>query len=59
MGCDCAVKCKIRDAWTRQVATIEIAEAGAVTDNGQETWNLPAERCIDNVIRVSASQSLI
>ena len=50
MGCDCAVKCKIREAWTRQVATIEIAEADAITDNGQETWNLLAERGIDNVI---------
>src|SRR6266849_3027102 len=38
MGCDCAVKCKIRDAWTRQIATIEIAEADAITDNGRESW---------------------
>jgi nicotinamidase-related amidase len=50
MGCDCAVKCKIRDAWTRQIATIQIAEADAITDNGQETWNLLAERGIENVI---------
>ena len=50
MGCDCAVKCKIRDAWKRQIATIEIAEGDAITDNGQETWNLLAERGIDNVI---------
>src|SRR5258706_6903605 len=50
MGCDCAVKCKIRDAWSRQIATIEIAEADAITDNGQETVNLLAQRGIDNVI---------
>jgi nicotinamidase-related amidase len=50
MGCDCAVKCKIREAWTRQIATIEIAEGDAITDNGQETWNLLQARGIDNVI---------
>ena len=50
MGCDCDVKCKIRDAWTRQIAAIEIAEADAITDDGQETWNLLAARGIDNVI---------
>ncbi len=50
MGCDCPVKCTIRDAWTRQISTIEIASADAITDNGQETINLLAERGIDNVI---------
>ena len=50
MGCDCAVKCKIREAWTRQIATIEIADADAITDNGQETYNLLAARGTDNVI---------
>jgi hypothetical protein len=50
MGCDCAVKCTIRDAWTRQVPAIEIAEADAVTDHGQETYNLLQTRGIDNVI---------
>ena len=50
MGCDCAVKCKIREAWTRQTPGIEIALGDALTDNGQETWNLLAARGIDNVI---------
>ncbi len=50
MGCDCKVKCPIREAWTRQTAAIEIAPQDAITDNGQETWNLLAERGIDNVI---------
>jgi nicotinamidase-related amidase len=50
MGCDCAVKCKIRDAWKRQIATIEIAADDAITDNGQETWNLLEARGIENVI---------
>lgn len=50
MGCDCKVKCEIRSPWTRQIATIDIADGDAVTDNGQETWNLLSERKIDNVI---------
>jgi nicotinamidase-related amidase len=50
MGCDCAVKCTIRDAWSRQIAAIEIDPADAITDNGQEVWNLLAARGIDNVI---------
>jgi nicotinamidase-related amidase len=50
MGCDCKEKCKINDPWKRQIATIEIAAEDAITDNGQETYNLLAERKIDNVI---------
>lgn len=50
MGCDCAVKCKIREAWKRQTPAIDIAAGDAITDNGQETWNLLSARGIDNVI---------
>ena len=50
MGCDCATKCEIVPPWTRQISTIEIADQDAITDNGQETFNLLAERGIDNVI---------
>lgn len=50
MGCDCAVKCKVREAWTRQIAAIEIADGDAITDNGQEAWNLLVARGIDNVM---------
>lgn len=51
MGCDCATKCTIREAWTRQIATIEIdPDRDAVTDDGQECWNLLAARGIQNVI---------
>jgi len=49
-GCDCKVRCKTGSPWKRQIATIEIADADAITDNGNETWNLLAERKIDNVI---------
>ena len=50
MGCSCREKCTIRSPWTRQIATIEIAPEDAITDDGQETWNLLAERGITNVI---------
>ena len=51
MGCSCnGQKCTIREAWTRQISTIELAPGDALTDDGQETWNLLAERGIDNVI---------
>lgn len=50
MGCDCKVKCEIRSPWTRQTAAIEIAADDAVTDDGQETWNLLAQHGIGNVI---------
>ena len=50
MGCDCDRKCEINSPWTRQIASIEIAAADAITDDGQEVWNLLASREIDNVI---------
>jgi nicotinamidase-related amidase len=50
MGCDCAVKCTVREAWTRQIKRIDIAGGDAITDNGQEVWNLLAKRGIDHVM---------
>lgn len=51
MGCSCAEpKCEIREAWTRQIKTIEIVGGDAITDSGQETYNLLAAHKIENVI---------
>ena len=50
MGCDCEEKYEPHDPWTRQIAAIEIADEDAITDDGQETWNLLQERGIDHVI---------
>lgn len=51
MGCSCVEpKCEIIPPWKRQIDLIEIKEGDAITDNGQETWNLLAERGIKNVI---------
>lgn len=51
MGCSCVgKKCEIVPPWKRQIAAIELMEGDALTDNGQETWNLLTARGIDNVI---------
>ncbi len=51
MGCSCkGKKCEIREAWKRQNKLIELIEGDALTDNGQETYNLLAERDIENII---------
>jgi nicotinamidase-related amidase len=50
MGCDCKVKCEIGSPWKRQLAAIKMEDADALTDNGQEVWNLLTEKGIDNVI---------
>lgn len=51
MGCSCTgEKCTVREAWTRQIAAIGIESGDALTDDGQETWNLLSARGIRNVI---------
>jgi len=51
MGCSCqGEKCEIREAWSRQNPLIEIAEGDALTDDGQEVFNLLTQRKIENVI---------
>jgi nicotinamidase-related amidase len=50
MGCDCAEKCPIEPPWTRQHPAIELFPEDALTDHGQETWNLLRERGIRHVI---------
>jgi nicotinamidase-related amidase len=52
MGCDCPMKCEIREAWTRQNAALRIDELDAITDDGQETFSLLEERGVDHVILV-------
>jgi len=50
MGCDCEDECQIRDAWSMEIATIRIDDRDAVSDNGQEVYNLLTAEGIDNVI---------
>lgn len=51
MGCSCTdKKCEIVPPWKRQHPLIELMEGDALTDDGQETWNLLTARKLDNVI---------
>ncbi len=51
MGCSCTDhKCEIVPPWKRQHPLIELKPGDALTDDGQETWNLLAARNIDHVI---------
>jgi nicotinamidase-related amidase len=51
MGCDCDQKCEIRSAWTRQNEAIKIDDArDAITQDGQELFNLLSERGVKNVM---------
>ena len=50
MGCDCQEKYTPGAVWTRQIKTLRIDPADAITDNAQETWNILQARGIDNVI---------
>ena len=49
-GCDCQPRCKGGSPWRKQIETIEIDPADAITDSGVETWNLLAQRGIENVM---------
>jgi nicotinamidase-related amidase len=55
--CDDTPKCPIKDIearqawpWTRQIATIEIKPEDAVSDDGQEIYNLLVQRGIENIL---------
>jgi nicotinamidase-related amidase len=50
MGCDCQAKCAIRSPWTRQIERIDIEEPDAISDDGQEVYNLLEQRGIDCVL---------
>ena len=50
MGCDCKVKCKIEPPWKRQIAGLSIGDNDAITDNGQDLWNLLGARCITQIL---------
>jgi putative membrane-bound dehydrogenase-like protein len=51
-GCDDIPRCKGGPPypWKRQIATIEIAPEDAITDRGQEVYNLLQQRGIENII---------
>jgi len=49
-GCNCTPQCKQGSVWTKQVDTINIADADAISDSGIEIWSLLENRKIKNII---------
>lgn len=71
-GCGCKVNCKgwepdetglrhwkgEKIPWTRQIKTIEIADEDAISDNGQEIYNLLEAKGIKNVVLMGVHTNL-
>ena len=60
-GCACDTKTPCRDsfrAWKRQIDKIDIAPGDAISDKGQEVYNLLEERGIDNIIVMGVHTNL-
>jgi len=49
-GCDCQPRCKGGKPWRKQIDTIHITDVDAISDSGEEVWNLFEQRGIKNVI---------
>ncbi|KPK71906.1 MAG: hypothetical protein AMJ84_05350 [Acidithiobacillales bacterium SM23_46] len=49
-GCDCQPQCHQYSAWTAQHAGIEIKDEDAISDSGQEIYNLLQQHDVENVI---------
>jgi type 1 glutamine amidotransferase len=49
-GCDCEPRCEGGKPWRKQIDTIHISDVDAISDSGEEIWNLFEQRDIDNVI---------
>ncbi|MEE2639035.1 MAG: isochorismatase family protein [Planctomycetota bacterium] len=47
-----------RAPWKRQVATLEIADADFITDNGEEVWSILEARQISNVLMVGVHTNM-
>lgn len=57
-GCDCEPQCKTYSAWKSQHPDIKIAEQDAISDSGQEIYNLMAQHHIDNVIMLGVHTNM-
>ncbi len=50
MGCDCQPYCTIASPWKRQISLIDIKEPDAISDDGQEVYNLLEARGVDHIL---------
>ncbi len=62
MGCSCHVSepcCReVQSPWVRQIETIEIAGEDAITDEGQEVYNLLEQRRIENILLMGVATNI-
>ena len=49
-GCDCQPRCEQGSPWRNQIDTIEIKSDDAISDSGEEIWNLLEQHGVKNVI---------
>ncbi len=49
-GCDCQPQCKNFTAWKKEIDLLKIDATDAITDDGNEVYNLMQQRSIDNLI---------
>lgn len=57
-GCDCSPSCEQGKAWSMQHPDIEIAPQDAISDNGQEIYNLLASRGIRNIVMMGVHTNM-
>lgn len=57
-GCDDAPQCKQGSPWKRQIAALEIAPEDAVSDRGDEVFNLLQQFGRDNVIIMGVHENM-
>ncbi|ODT99691.1 MAG: hypothetical protein ABS79_04195 [Planctomycetes bacterium SCN 63-9] len=57
-GCDDGPQCPQGSPWKSQISTIEIKDEDAISDSGQEIWNLLESRGITNVMLVGVHTNM-
>jgi len=57
-GYDDQTQCKQGGPWKREIATLEVAPKDAITDNGEEVYNLLQQSGIDNVIIIGVHANM-
>jgi nicotinamidase-related amidase len=57
-GCDCDPQCQQESPWKQQIESIQILPEDAISDSGEEIWNLFEENNIKNVALVGVHTNM-
>jgi hypothetical protein len=57
-GCDCDPQCQQASPWRQQIETIQILPEDAISDSGEEIWNLFEKNNIKNVALVGVHTNM-